>query len=125
MAGVTPASNEEIYLYYIIAQVANADNWGMEHDLIAPIGSPAKPGGAVPVGKAPSSSIKAGERPPNCSAGRSDRRPKGRAAAITALKTTHGITKVTMIAPKGRPTNKVVAACARGGRDRAAPEESS
>ena len=49
--GVTAASNEEIYLYYIIAQVATADNWGTEHDLIAPIGWPAKAGSAAPVGK--------------------------------------------------------------------------
>ena len=115
--GVTPASNEEIYLYYIIAQVANADNWGTEHDLIAPIGWPAKPGGAVPVGKVTVIIDSAGGATAELLSAGGVPTPttyKSAAAAITALKTTYGITKVTDDSAKWTPDelNKVVAAFA-------------
>lgn len=95
--GVTASSNEEIYLHYIIAQVAMADNWGTEHDLIAPIGWPATAGGKVPVGKVTVTITNAGAVTAELLSAGAVPTPtthKTAAAAITKLKT-FGISKVT------------------------------
>jgi len=113
--GVTAASNEEIYLNYIIAQVATADNWGTEHDLIAPIGWPAKAGGAAPVGKVTVTITSAGAATAELLSAGAVPTPttyKDAASAIAALKTTYGISKVATANWKPGDLNKVVAAFA-------------
>jgi hypothetical protein len=49
--GATAGSDEEIFLWHILATHGTHDNWGTETDIIAPIGWPATAGGAAPVGK--------------------------------------------------------------------------
>lgn len=115
--GVTAASDVEIYLHYIIAQVAEADNWGTEHDLIAPIGWPAKAGGTGPVGKVTVTITSAGAATAELLSAGDVSTPtthKSAASAITALKTTYGISKVTDDTAKWTTEhlNKVVAAFA-------------
>lgn len=113
--GVKPASNEEIYLHYILAQVAEPDRWGTERDLIAPIGWPAKKGDPAPVGKVTVIIDSAGAATAELFSAGAVPTPsthKSAASAITALKTTYGISKVTDDTAKWTPDelNKVVAA---------------
>lgn len=49
--GAAAGSVEEIFLWFILAELAARDRWGTEADLITAIGWPAKPGDPAPVGK--------------------------------------------------------------------------
>jgi peptidoglycan hydrolase-like protein with peptidoglycan-binding domain len=49
--GVNPGTDEELFVWNVMLQLANHENWGSEVDVVTDIGRPTKPGNKAPVGQ--------------------------------------------------------------------------